>query len=544
MALTSVSRLGWSFGQKVSINVLSNATGVGPPARPEFRRFEMFVTQNGQGREKDRCLYRLPVLAGVATYVSCRDTIHNAATALLERVATHEIAGQFVPPNQPLVGEVVRLLRPFRTLLKYYAVPSAPIPLLEYPATAYSGPKLALYDRAARKVAVTGVLAKYSYLSTFLKHEKLPSGGKRVVPRVIQPRKPEYNVSVGRYLHHVESTIYHDVARVYGQETIVKGYNAFQLGGMLAKAWSRFRDPAAVGLDASRFDQHVNTQLLSWEHSVYTGLYFPGYPELQTLLRYQLTNKGVVRCWDGQAKYSVSGGRCSGDMNTALGNCLLMTALIHTLLRENNLLNRDGTTRVQLFNNGDDCVLIGEQADITMLARQVAPFFARVGIIMKVEDVVRELEKISFCQTQPVFDGERWRVVRDVRQSFSKDCHALDYESITTHLNTYLYQIGSCGLALTAGLPVLQEYYLSLRRGRVASGAPIGKRLLESGFYRLSQGLDPTVRPVTVEARCSFARAFGIMPDHQVALESWLRTVDLTTLRTVSLEWQPTHDYI
>lgn len=496
-------------------------------------------------KERDRCLYRIPFLGAMGVdYVSCRDTVENMATALIERVAVHETANGFEPPKLPLVGVVGDRLGCFFRQLRRFALPTTPVPLLEYPATVYSGRKLALYTRAAQKVSVTGALPKYAHLNTFLKHEKLLDGAKRVVPRVIQPRQPEYNVSVGRYLHHLEPRLYNDIARVFGQPVVMKGYNAFQVGKMLADSWFTFRDPIAVGLDASRFDQHICADMLRWEHSVYTRLYYPSYHELATLLSFQLKNKGFARLWDGLIKYWVDGGRCSGDMNTAMGNCLVMTAAIYGLLHHTGMLLRDGTTKVHLFNNGDDCVLIGERSDVELVVSKVPEWFDALGIVMKVEGAVEALEQVSFCQTRPVYDGKHWRVVREVQQSFSKDCYLLDNLSATLCLKDRMASIGLCGLSLTQGMPILQSYYLALQRGGGARNSTPDERFLDSGFYRLSKGIrcnGPS--PITTAARVSFARAFGMEPDLQVALERVLETVDLTGLKSVVEEAMPVLRY-
>lgn len=512
--------------------------------RDEGPRGKIFVDYRAvEKKERDHCLYKLPFLSGQREYVSCRDTIQNVATAVLERVMYHETANGFSQPRVPRCDRVVAVLHKFRRRLSYFARPSAPVPLLEYPATAYSGRKLALYERAAKKVQVTGPLEKYSMLSTFLKHEKLPVTGKRIVPRVIQPRKPEYNVCVGRYLHHLEPVLYNDIARVFGRPTVMKGFNAFKVGSLLNASWVSFRDPRAVGLDASRFDQHISYPLLCWEHAIYCGLYYPGHPELQALLSYQLDNRGFARTWNGTMKYTVRGGRCSGDMNTACGNCLIMCAAVYGLLRSLGLTYPDGTTKVHLFNNGDDCILMGERSHIELLVPQVHAWFDMIGLVMKVEAVVDTLEQVSFCQTRPIYDGVEWRVVREVDQSFSKDAHLIDRPLNDQHLKELLHCIGSCGLSLTSGLPVLQEYYLSMRRGGVSGGTP-SERVLGSGFYRLAQGIAvKEAREVSEAARVSFCRAFGITPDCQRELELQLRSYRMPLVCTVTDESVPTTLY-
>ncbi len=475
------------------------------------------------GKVASHDLYVLPYLSGVKEHVSCDANLVNVQTALLERVFFHEVRPSvFEAPAVPTAGQIGSLLAPFLRQLRYKVNRLTPVPLLDYPASTYRGRKLALYQRAAEKVALRGPVVADSYLSTFLKHEKLPSGTKRVVPRVIQPRRPEYNVVVGRYLHQLEHFLYRDIDAVYGRPTVMKGYNAFEQGAFFSREWNRYHSPAALGLDASRFDQHVSVPLLRWEHAVY-DLYYRS-PELNRLLKWQLFNRGYVRVGDGLVKYAVRGGRCSGDMNTAMGNCLDMCALVYGLLAKLGLARPSGTG-VSLFNNGDDCVIIGETADIRRIELEVNTFFALAGFVMKVEPVVFVLEQVSFCQTSPVYDGSEWRMVRDPRASVSKDATLLSRPFAEyPRLSVQLHAIGQCGLALAGGLPVLQQYYMTM----CVSGSPgkgVDERFYSSGFYRLSRGLSARVRAITPEARVSFARAFGVPPDLQVAVEDQLASL-------------------
>lgn len=486
----------------------------------------------GGGRRTSHDLFVVPHLACEARFASFKSSVGNARCALLERVFYHQIRPTvFEAPEDPPQAQFDALVSAFTRRLSYKVNRLTPVPLRDYPSRTYRGRKLALYTKAAERVEARGPLRSDAYLSTFIKHEKLRVGLKRVVPRVIQPRKPEYNVCVGRYLHQLEHFLYRDIDAVFGAPTVMKGYNAFEQGEIISQAWDSFHAPSALGLDASRFDQHVGCSALRWEHRVY-DLYYRC-PELRSLLQSQLHNVGFVRCLDGGLRYKVSGGRCSGDMNTAMGNCLIMCALVYGLLQANALVTVN-RSKVRLLNNGDDCVLVGEASDVRRIEGQVQKYFATAGFVMKVEPVVYELEGISFCQTQPVHDGVRWRMVRDPRVCLTKDATLLSHKyAIEPYLSTQLSAIGDCGIALTSGLPLMQSYYNAMRRGRKFNPKHLDERFRETGFYRLSRGLLGRVAPVTPEARVSFARAFGIVPDLQEALERYYDALDLSTLGNV-----------
>lgn len=482
------------------------ALGVGKTGR-------RFVLEHGTNKQRQKDVFMLSGLPGPGVYSSFTDVVANARCAILERVFYHNL-GPPIGFQLPIIPDqwVVNVtLKPFWSKFARMIRTSTPVDVLVYPSTAYSGRRLKLYERAAANVAARGVSRKDAYLRTFLKHEKILISSKRDVPRVIQPRAPEYNVEVGRYIRHLEHPIYQKIATLFGGPTVMKGYNAFEVGTLFSQAWATYRAPAALGLDASRFDQHVSETMLKWEHMVYRKFY-PTDRHFAEILEWQLTNRGAVRCADGTIKYTSRGGRCSGDMNTALGNCLIMSAMVYSFLQRYCCFN------VRLFNNGDDCVLIGEESLIRYLRPLVPKFFSDLGFVMKVEPVVTCLEHVEFCQTHPVHDGTTWRMCRDPRKSLSKDATFLSRDLATTFLSNQLYAIGECGMSLCWGLPVLQAYYeCMLRDGR--AGGHVDPNFYESGFYRLSRGLTGRKRPVSDAARVSFASAFGIPPDLQLELE-------------------------
>jgi len=209
-------------------------------------------------------------------------------------------------------------------------------------------------------------------------------------------------------------------------------------------------------------------------------------------------------------------------MNTALGNCLIMCAAVYGLCAKLNMISKL-RPRVSLFNNGDDCVVIGERGDVMALATHVPSFFGELGLVMKVEPIVDTLEHVSFCQTNPVFDGVKWRMCRDPRVCMSKDLYVLDRVCAMNHLSAQSYAIGECGLSLAGGLPVLQEFYAALmRNGR--RGKAVDKNFHNSGFKQLAHGMTEKYQPVTDAARVSFWRAFGVVPDLQCAWEQMYST--------------------
>ncbi len=437
----------------------------------------------------------------------------------MERVFYHAVPGGFARPLVPDVEVVTRVLSVFTETFVSAIVRTVPVSLMVYPEENYRGRKLRLYQRARDHVLGRTYGRNFGALSTFIKHEKIMMKPKRLVPRVIQPRSPEYNVCVGRYIRQLEHRVYHMIDRLWGGPTVMKGLNCTQQGAAIASAWQSFSNPVGVMLDAVRFDQHVSVPMLQWEHSIYLQFFPPAYrPELEWLLSMQLFNRGTVRCPDGSLRYQVDGCRASGDMNTAMGNVLIMCGSMYAFVRELKV-------NARLINNGDDCCLIVEREHCALVMSKLAAFYEQLGFIIDVEGVARELEMVSFCQTHPVFDGERWTMVRDPNVAISKDVTILKRWAEKEYA-VYLQELGIAGLAAYGNMPIWSSFYRCLTRATVAGHVSDGLRrhvqapILDSGLGRLSRGVDND-GAITWQARASFAVAFGLTPDVQRYLESY-----------------------
>lgn len=475
-------------------------------------------------KRRTKKFFELGHLLGNKKMVAFDNDIQTAYCALLERVYYHLEGGEYRTPFKPQFRTVVTLLAEFTRKFSRIVTPSHPIAIGKFPEV-YIGRRKVMYEKAAEKVQLRGFLPSDAILSTFVKYEKLELvEGKKIVPRLVQPRKPEYNVCVGRYIRHLEHEIFGMVASVYGwgRPVILKGFNAYQRAQHMRSAWESIKSPVAIGLDATRFDQHVSYAVLKWEHARYLS-FFHGEEraELKKFLKAQLINRGFIRCPDGKIKYEVKGGRCSGDMNTSLGNCLIMCAAMYSFMSSQKLT-------CAFVNDGDDGVLIVNKRDAKRVVAELPTFFKQLGFLMKMDQPVDEFEKIVFCQSQPVFDGISWRMVRCFPSSMSKDATILRDITNPVVYPRYLKALGDCGLSLTAGMPVLQEYYLALCNA--SKGLPPDDAFYETGMAKLAHGLRPCVKEITPEARFSFWKAFGLLPDAQEDMERRFHLVSLDKL--------------
>lgn len=483
--------------------------------------------------EKERAVY---ILGGIAsedrTLCTNAADVMTTCAAIAERMIYAKIGGKLLKRAGRGKDYYDGILGDFKkSVVKAAGRTFHPVTPEEF-VDSYRGRKRTLYANYLEEYLENGVQRMHAAFRTFMKVEKVPTTKS---PRTIQPRSPIFNIGLGRYLKHAEKPIFRAISRVFRQKyTVFKGMNAVEMATELKELWDEFSDPVALGIDASRFDASVDIGLLEHEHSLYNSLFHD--KELARLLGMQLNNVGAAYCHDGIVRYKVQGGRGSGDMNTSLGNSYLMCALIWVWLQ------RCGV-HARLANNGDDCVLIMERHDQDRFETGFAEYALTLGFTMVVEDMVDEFEKIEFCQTQPVWDGTTWRMVRNVNSAREKDSMCLFPLNTPGAIGSWIYAVGECGMALTAGIPVFQEMYLAYKRNGKPSKMSEAV-FMQSGSMMMARGMDSTQREVTPEARVSFFAAFGMTPDEQVAMEDhykqWKLYPTVTTVVSIEdVEWSP-----
>lgn len=454
------------------------------------------------------------------------DDINTLERAVKERVFFVKRDGEFRTPPRPKSDEdFENRLLPFRVAIQRFLPKTAPMTAVQFAGT-YRGRKAKIYGDAVESLCRDDFTVKDSHIKVFVKLEKTNFTAKPdAVPRVISPRDPRFNVKLGRYLRQVEDRLYAAIAKVFGDKTVIKGVNATESARLIKDKWDSFSNPCAVGLDAERFDQHVSRSALRWEHGIYVDSFKcrKHKNELSSLLKMQLHNTCRGYCSDGKLKYKVVGGRMSGDMNTGLGNCLLMCAMIYSYARHIDV-------NIKLANNGDDCVVFMETKDQQRFTEGVNDYFLQLGFSMQVEEPVYQLEHVVFCQTQPVCSGVvgEYIMVRDPRLAVAKDCVSTTWYTTRKLQQGWLHAVGMGGLAMAGGIPVLQEFYNCLAKAgrhykKVGDVQSWGVRSLGIGMTR-------SYTAISDASRVSFWEAFGITPEQQIKSEAIYRNA------TVSVE--------
>lgn len=477
----------------------------------------LHVNRHAKDTAKPRRLYSISELSGNLSLGVNNADIDTAECALLTRMYYCLVDGEYVAPPPVNTDLFTGRLADFKRTLLSNVRDTTKSTLQEVVAT-YTGRRRTIYEKAMKKLVEIGLSRNDARSVMFVKMELV---NPTKAPRCIQPRDPAYNLALGRYIKPVEHKLYDAIRRTFGDgPTVMKGYNVEEIGAIVRGKWRSFEAPVAVGLDATKFDMHVSPAALAWEHSIYRSL-FPGDRQLRKLLRWQMNNRGAAYCADGSLKYKVTGKRFSGDMNTGLGNCLLMCGLVFAYAKERGV-------HIKLLNNGDDCVVMMEKEDLTRFCEGLDNWFLEMGFRMVAEEPVTELHKIEFCQMHPIEVGDKCRMVRNIPSSLRKDTMTVHPLTNTVHREKWCTAVGTGGLWLNGGIPVLQDFYAAYQRiGCMRQSNMLDDPTFATGMRLMSRGMAEHYREPDAWTRVQVFEAWGISPDEQMALEDHFRLFEL-----------------
>lgn len=368
----------------------------------------------------------------------------------------------------------------------------------------YSGRQLAEFQRALRTLKERPVCAKDARVKMFLKDDKYALEYAKIkAPRCIQYRDKRYCLELARYLQIIEGRVYGAEDR-YGHRLIAKGRNLAQRGGDLWLKASEFSDPYFLLLDASNFDAHVAQELLKVEHRIYAKMTKKSARgTLKWLLKQQLTNEGRTK---NGTTYTTVGTRMSGDMNTGLGNSVLMASMLECYL---DACGISGATYV----DGDDSVVVVDRGDVGRLL-PVREFFLQFGMEMKYE-ATSEFSQVDFCQCRPVNVDGQWVLSRDpsrvlVRPLWTTRVMGRRLEG------RYLKGLGMGEVAVNWGMPIGST--LGMRLYELGDGKPWSYEF-HPGMKSREYGRVDSPAP-SLATRLSYFEAWGITPEEQVGIET------------------------
>ncbi|APG76107.1 hypothetical protein 1 [Beihai tombus-like virus 15] len=274
-------------------------------------------------------------------------------------------------------------------------------------------------------------------------------------PRAIQARHDSYKSKLGPWVARLEKRC------IEALPNFVKKLNDEQRAEKVAEL--KCKADNIIEIDFTRFDRNCTKELLSaTEHYIYDKV-FP--KEIASLLHLQLRNK--VRSARGYT-YSVEGTRMSGDVNTSIGNCLIVLCLSLAA----------GLELENILVEGDD--MIAAASDIT-LQKFSDEVIKATGMIPK---TVVTHRGGSFCSRYDVIDSEgKPRRVRHPLRDITRYGYTLHGEDRLERAQRHYKE--------WVGVPMLGPVYTNILK-------------------QLQPDVQIPEIEITAEARVSFARTFDI----------------------------------
>lgn len=474
------------------------------------------VERWGYRKKQPRGIVTLPPLPSGGVPYTHGNCVGNVVWTVHERVLGRTEGGVWTQTLKPQAGafqapSLLRFRKEVVGLLRGY---SLPLSADEF-CSSMRGQKRNRYRSALESLREKPLRRCDAWPSVFLKPEKWFEWKPG---RAISARDPRYNLPVGCFLKPIEHRVYWAIDQVYGGPTIMKGYTPERRAAVIADHWAAFDDPVAVGQDFSKFDQHISVPALQYEHGVYLGVY-GGDRTLQQLLSWQLRGRCYAGCADGRVRYDVEGGRMSGDMNTALGNCIISAALLWAYAAENGI-------RIRAVVDGDDSVTFMERRDLERYLSGIVAWMRVRGFLLTMEEPCYALAGVEFCQC-------RWvnmtppTMVRNPIKAVTHD-HLWVIRGGLEHADV-LAATGLGGLSLYGNVPVLGAYYRMLSKAS-DNGLKTLRRMDREASWLREAGSTGRYEPATEEARYALWESWGIPPEEQREYERLFDSLDVRTI--------------
>jgi len=392
------------------------------------------------------------------------------------------------------------------------------------------------YQQALAEYRLTGLKKKHAKVTIFVKPEKMAAKDLGTAcPRIIAFPGFVFGGQFARWILACKAPVLNAINRIYGGTVVMKGLNAVEVASAIVKAWHACENdgtslPINMGddnlvfcrdhnkevhglrIDASRWDQHNHEQTVIFKQWL-LRLLFAGdveYEHLLWLLEHQLNYdcEAVSRDQRTGIKYVLQILRCigrmrSGDMDTDFAAIVIALCALHGFLRD--------YTPVPLND----------------LIAQLKEYFMRRGFKLKLEGLATCIEECEFCQSRPIFDGERWIMVRSL-SAVIKDTYIICDK---INLLERMAQIGTAGSIISAGIPIFEAFYRAmLRAGYTKKGVRKGtwntNAWRDNGLAWLSgmgipgmKKVQASQRAITEEARYSMYKAYNVTPVEQMAME-------------------------
>jgi len=179
-------------------------------------------------------------------------------------------------------------------------------------------------------------------------------------------------------------------------------------------------------------------------------------------------------------------------------------------------------TNYDMFDDGDDCLVLMEEEDFATFRDSVGPTFLDYGQEIKVENVARTMEEIEWCQCHPVLGADgRYQMVANWKKTLSQACAGTHHWDTGSPFDM-AFSVGQCITAVYPRMPILWQFTKQL----CAQGSMHRDLINTDWIFKLKGSTSKLGSLVdsepTAESRASFADAFGVDEIEQLRIEQRL----------------------
>lgn len=397
--------------------------------------------------------------------------------------------------------------------------------------------KRALYSRELVSLSNYGLTKNDRRIGAFVKNEKLLIEEKDADPRMIQARTPRFNLELGQFTRAIEKGLYKLLDEETDVPMIAKGMNMRERAVALKTLWDSLENPVALSLDLSRWDMHVSPEMMAVAHQFYNQIIDD--PWLREILSYQLQNTGFTA---GGVKYAVKGNVMSGDMTTALGNCVMVVLVLRVI---QDFLKRPGASeyswmsrwrksveklsrkcrKLRFLDDGDDHVVMCEKPAYPLLSEMLPMVWEHMGHKMTVDGMTEDFEQIMFCQHKPLYHHGMWEMMPNpLKVLGTAFCVTGDRCHNQSDKMKYLGTMWEARAILHQGQPVLGPLFHRLSKwNKQRLSSDNARRSMMAGMERmaLADGRSTVeITDVEPETRAKVSSQWGLEVDLQHLIEN------------------------
>jgi len=377
----------------------------------------------------------------------------------------------------------------------------------------YKGPWRAKYFAAWQLYHEVGLLDRFGRTTLFCKDD-LEMGRPEKAARAIQYRHPVFALEQGKFTKPIEKWFYH-LRDEFGTLIVGKA-DPFTIAGELVNKSKHFADPVYLMLDASKFDSCVDIKWLQICLSIYLKL-FPKrfHRTINFIWKKTFINRGSTR---KGLKYRTHGTRMSGDMDTGLGNSIIMYLMLTSYLQNHRI-------RHSLLVNGDDSLVVIARADLQK-AKDIS-IFTTFGFNMKFE-VAQTIQQAEFCQSRLIFSDYGPTMARKPARIMGRTSWTTrDYGVKNTR--SFVNTLGLCERAASFGVPIASTMATKMINVANTHRTVTLKPWLAEHYLTMKKPWKIGHPKISLETRLSFYDAWDIEPQDQIDIENSIRVNLLLT---------------